>query len=231
MAALRREAPKWHSKASDEKRKGETTDHWTDSMSEQICCSPAYNPARITLRVVPCTGKQASEYVKRKHRHLPVVSDRVRFACAVAFDDPRDFVGVGIVGNGPPEWEGTGRASITRTATSGVHNACSMILGALASAAKALGYVEVWTYTLPCESGASLRAAGFEDMGWTDEDADWSSASKARRAPTVPGAKRRWRRRLSDAPPWARPSAQTSDEALLPLFVAVDQIKQTGRIP
>lgn len=176
-----------------------------------LCCTPAFNLSRITLRVVPCTGAGAAAYVARHHRHLPWVSDRVRFACALAFEDPHSFVGVGIVANGPPEWEGTGRASITRTATAGVPNGCSMLLGALSSAAKALGYVEVWTYTLPDESGASLRGAGFDCMGWTDDDADWSSASKVRAAPAVAGAKRRWRRRLSDVPPWPRPAVLVAE--------------------
>lgn len=149
------------------------------------CCTPAFNRAATTFRIVPCTGGQAAAFVAQHHRHLPWVSDRLRFACAVALDNPHEFRGVGIVANGPPEWEGTGRACITRTAVYGVPNGCSMLLGALSRAARELGYVEVWTYSLPGEPGTSLRGAGFQEMGWTDhgDNADWSSAGRPRNAP------------------------------------------------
>jgi hypothetical protein len=52
---------------------------------------------------------------------------------------------------------------ITRVAVvEGTKNANSMMYGACARAAKALGYSRLVTYTLPTESGASLRA-----VGWT----------------------------------------------------------------
>jgi len=48
-------------------------------------------------------------------------------------------------------------------------NACSMLYGAARRAARALGHEPIYTYTLPDEGGASLRAAGFrldkEDAG------------------------------------------------------------------
>lgn len=85
---------------------------------------------------------------------------------------------------------------ISRVATEGAENACSMLYGAMARAAKALGWSEVWTYTLPEESGASLRAAGFVDMGMTRAE-EWSRPSRARRPAVRPEAKRRWRRQLA----------------------------------
>lgn len=104
--------------------------------------------------------------------------------------------GVGIVGNGPQVWEGTTKMVITRVATDGAPNACTMIYGALCRAGKALGYTEAWTYTLPEEPGTSLKAAGFEDMGLT-AGGEHDRPSR-RRAPAVrPEPKRRWRRILS----------------------------------
>lgn len=50
----------------------------------------------------------------------------------------------------------------------GTKQACSMLYGAMCRAARALGYTEVWTYTLPEEPGTSLRAAGFVFVGMTD---------------------------------------------------------------
>ncbi len=107
-----------------------------------------------------------------------------------------DCVGVGVAGNPSRVWQGSGRIVISRVATEGAENACSMIYGALARAAKALGYREVWTYTLPEESGVSLRAAGFMDMGLTD-GGEWDRPSRRRNAAVRPEQKRRWLRRLA----------------------------------
>lgn len=104
-------------------------------------------------------------------------------------------VGVAVAGNPARAWQGTGRLVISRVATDGYRNACSQLYGALCRAAKALGYAEVWTYTLPDEPGTSLRAAGFVDMGLTD-GGEWSRPSRARRAAVRPEPKRRWVRRL-----------------------------------
>jgi hypothetical protein len=104
-------------------------------------------------------------------------------------------VGVGVCGNPAMEWQGTGRVVISRVATDGADNACSMVYGALCRAAKALGYHEAWTYTLPNEPGSSLRAAGFEYMGMT-EGGEHDRPSRHRKASKHPEPKRRWLRRL-----------------------------------
>lgn len=147
------------------------------------------------IDLAPCTVKAAQRYVAEHHRHLKRVNGG-RFAVAVI--TAGRIAGVGIVGNGPRVWEGTGKMTIVRVATDGTKNACTMILGALCRAGKALGYTEAWTYTLPEELGTSLRAAGFEDMGLTD-GGEHDRPSR-RRAPAVrPEPKRRWRRMLCEA--------------------------------
>lgn len=156
--------------------------------------------ARETLRkhlqsmadVVPITVKRALRYVKQWHRHLPNLQGGL-FAAAIA--EGSEIVGVGIVGNPAQVWQGSGRIVITRVAVNFAPNGCSMLYGALARAAKALGYREVWTYTLPEEPGTSLRAAGFEDMGLTD-GGEHDRPSRRRKPAARPEPKRRWRRRL-----------------------------------
>src|SRR5262245_48192891 len=118
------------------------------------------------MRLWPITVKKSLKVVRAWHRHLPKLQGGL-FAVQ-CIDDDGVCRGVGIVGNPCMEWQDTGRCVIVRVATEGYENACSMIYGALARAAKALGYIEVWTYTLPDEPGTSLRAAGFMDMGLTD---------------------------------------------------------------
>ena len=63
-----------------------------------------------------------------------------------------------------------------------------MIYGALCRAARALGYHEAWTYTLPEETGVSLRAAGFREMGKTRAE-EWDRPSRARSAAVRSDAK------------------------------------------
>ena len=100
---------------------------------------------------------------------------------------------------------------ITRVATDGVRDGCSELYGAICRAAKALGYSEVWTYTLPEEPGTSLRAAGFTDMGQT-KGGEYDRPSR-RRAPAVrPEPKRRWRRILRSDPHDVLRSHQQRDE-------------------
>jgi len=148
----------------------------------------------VVLKVWPCTAKAAAAYVKSLHRHLPDVGGG-RFAASLV-DSDGQIRGVALAGNGPQEWEGTGRMIITRVATDGARNACSQLYGALCRAGKALGYLEAWTYTLPEEPGTSLRAAGFIDMGVT-EGGEHDRVSRPRKAAVRPEPKRRWKRILA----------------------------------
>ena len=148
------------------------------------------------LVVTPCTITAARKYCAEHHRHLKKIRGG-RFAVSASVEGRR--VGIGIVGNGPRVWEGTTKAVIVRVATDGTYNACSIIYGALCRAARALGYTEVWTYTLPEEPGASLKAAGFADLGITDGgEHDRPNQPKRRRKKAErPEPKRRWRRLLT----------------------------------
>lgn len=147
------------------------------------------------MRIVPCSVSVAKRWVKGHHRHLPeVLSGLFAAACA---DEGGTWHGVAIAGFGARALN-DGRLTITRVATDGAPNACSILYGALCRAAKALGYREVWTYTLPHEPGSSLKASGFMDEGITDPRTErtWNSRSKPRAAARQPGPKRRWRRVL-----------------------------------
>lgn len=148
----------------------------------------------MSLRIAPCTVKAAIRFVAEHHRHLPRVQGGL-FAVAVA-DEAGAVRGVALAGNPARVWQGTGRIAVLRVATDGAPNACSMLYGALARAARALGYLEIWTYTLPEEPGTSLRAAGFADHGLTD-GGEHSRLSRPRRAAVRPEPKRRWLRRLA----------------------------------
>lgn len=146
--------------------------------------APAPKRDGLRLEVVPCDLKTANEFVRRLHRHSrPVVGHK--FAVAVAARHPIGdtrpggagygmhmdcIVGVAIVGRPVAPRLDDGKAcEITRLCTDGTPNACSMLYGAARRAARAMGHAPIYTYTLPEEGGASLRAAGFrldkEDAG------------------------------------------------------------------
>lgn len=119
----------------------------------------------MKLTIIPCTLREANAFVSRHHRHhQPVVG--CICTMAVAGDDEAVH-GVAIVGRPVSRvlqsdgWT----AEVTRVATDGTRNACSMLYGACRRAAFALGYRKLVTYTLQDESGSSLRAAGYVCLG------------------------------------------------------------------
>jgi hypothetical protein len=113
----------------------------------------------MTLQIVPVTLAQANDFVRRLHRHNGPVPG---YLFATGVESAGTLVGVAIVGRPVARMLDDGRAAeIRRVCTDGTHNACSMLYGACRRAARALGYTPIFTYTLPEEGGASLRAAGF----------------------------------------------------------------------
>ena len=117
----------------------------------------------MSLSAVPLTRDEANAFVEQNHRHLePVCSHR--FAIGAALDGR--IVGVAIVGNPKArELQDGWTAEVTRLATDGTRNACSFLYGACWRAARAMGFRRLVTYTLPAESGTSLRAAGYRLLG------------------------------------------------------------------
>lgn len=147
----------------------------------------------MSLRIVPMTVRAARRMVSQWHRHLPELQGGL-FAAGVENDGV--LCGVAVAGNPARAWQGSGRLVISRVAVVNAPNACSKLYGALCRAAQALGYREVWTYTLPEEPGTSLRAAGFDDMGRT-RGGEHDRPSRRRKPARRPEPKRRWVRRLA----------------------------------
>lgn len=121
----------------------------------------------MTLRIVPVDLAEANEFVRKLHRHSRPVRGH-KFAIGVMLDQV--LVGVAITGRPvAPRLDDGIAAEITRVCTDGTRNACSILYGACRRAARAMGHQPIYTYTLPNEGGASLRAAGFildkEDAG------------------------------------------------------------------
>ena len=130
------------------------------------------------LHLVPCTLRDATAFVKEHHRHhKPPQGGLFAVGCARG----GAVKGVAIVGRPVARHLDDGwTAEVTRVATDGERNACSMLYGACWRAARSLGWRKLITYTLAEESGVSLRAAGWKLIGETGGGA-WSRPSRPRR--------------------------------------------------
>ena len=137
---------------------------------------------RPGLHLVPVTLAEAKAFVAAHHRHhKPPVGHRFSVGAARA----GELVGVVIVGRPVSRHLDDGQTvEVTRLCTDGTNNACSILYGAAARAARALGYASVQTYILASEHGASLRASGWEEVGARGGGA-WDCPSRPRvdRAP------------------------------------------------
>lgn len=131
----------------------------------------------MRLSLVPISIQDAREYVRLHHRHhRPPVSGLFAVACAQG----EEIVGVAIVGRPVARALQDGfTCEVTRVATNGARNACSMLYGAAWRAARALGYRRLVTYTLATEPGTTLRAAGWKNVG-TTPGKSWSVPSRPR---------------------------------------------------
>ena len=119
---------------------------------------PASGPSSGCLSVVPCSITAARQFVARHHRHNKPPQGGL-FAVGAQVDGT--LVAGAIVGRPVARALDKGKTcELTRLCTDGTRNACSLLYGASARAAKALGWQRIITYTLASEPGTSLRAAG-----------------------------------------------------------------------
>jgi hypothetical protein len=167
-----------------------------DAEAEKACADTAAvtNGRGERLAIVAIELAVANDFVLKLHRHhKPEVGHR--FSLGAWSIDRRDLCGVAIVGRPKARMIDQRRVlEVTRVATDGTKNACSILYGAAVRAAKAIGYDEIITYTLASEPGTSLRAAGWQQVA-TVKGEYWSRQSRPRTTPNL-GDKLKWRRLL-----------------------------------
>ena len=154
-----------------------------------IHCVRWFRDVAMALTVVPMTLREARAYVEREHRHHRAPQGGL---FAIGASDGESVVGVVIVGMPVARMLADGwTCEVTRLATDGSRNACSMLYRAAWRTARAMGYRRLVTYTLPEEGGSSLRAAGFALIGEAG-GGSWSRPDRPRvdTHPTQP--KLRW---------------------------------------
>ena len=131
----------------------------------------------------PISLRMAQQFVRENHRHNSAPQGH-KFS--IGLTDREHLIGVVIVGRPIARRQDDGyTAEITRCCVlDNERNANSKLYGAAIRAAKAMGYRRVITYTLPDESGASLRAVGFTLDGQTAPSPNgWNMPGRPREMP------------------------------------------------
>lgn len=141
------------------------------------------------LSVMPISLATANAFVAAWHRHSGQVQGH-RWSVG-AFGRDLTLHGVAIVGRPVSRALDDGATvEVTRLATDGARNLCSLLYGAARREARRRGYTRVVTYTLVSETGASLRAAGFVPVAAVRPDG-WDRPSRVRK-PRPAVARTRW---------------------------------------
>lgn len=131
----------------------------------------------MKLEVSPVMLDEARVYVRQFHRHHSAPQGGL-FAIACASDVT--IHGVVIVGRPISRLLQDGyTAEVTRLATDGTKNACSILYAAAWRAARAMGYRRLITYILATEPGTSLHAAGWKLVGAV-KGRSWNCPSRPR---------------------------------------------------
>ena len=146
------------------------------------------------LCLTPISLREANAFVDRHHRHHKGVTGH-KFSIGCTQDG--ELVGVAIMGRPVSRYLDDGLTlEVNRLCTTGAENACSMLYGAAARAAKAMGYRKIITYILESEPGTSLRAAGWQCAGPAG-GLEWTGTRKPKDDTQYPHElKQRWGRDL-----------------------------------
>ncbi len=143
--------------------------------------------AKLTIR--PIVFRDACAFVNMVHRHHASPIGHL-FSLGCYIEDV--LVGAVIIGRPVSRMMDKARTvEITRLASAGIRNVSSKLLGAARREAKRRGYSRVITYTLQTESGASLKAAGY-DFDGAAGGGTWSRNARQRMDRHPTGRKVRW---------------------------------------
>ncbi len=139
--------------------------------------------AATAYELFPITLRAAKEFIGQHHRHnAPPQGHKY----SIGLKETGRLVGVVVVGRPIARAQDDGyTAEVTRCCVlDSQPNANSKLYAAAVRAAFAMGYRRVITYTLPEESGASLKAAGFVPAGMTRASpGGWNVPSRPRDRP------------------------------------------------
>ena len=152
--------------------------------------------SRFVIRWMPL--RDAHAFIARHHRHhVPAQGGIVALGI---WEAGMPLIGVGIIGRPTSRLQLPNVCEITLTCIlENNEHAASALLGRLRRVAQSLGFVKMVTYTLPRESGASLRAAGWHANDLLTTGGSWGRPSRKRAKANHPVVRKiRWWRDLKD---------------------------------
>jgi hypothetical protein len=127
------------------------------------------------LIIVPITFKEARDFITIHHRHNKPPTG---WKFGVGLKDGDTLVGVATAGRPIARHLDDGfTLEVNRTCTDGTPNANSKLYGAVWKIAKAMGYLRCITYTQANETGASLRAVGWNRVKELPPRKSWAESS------------------------------------------------------
>jgi hypothetical protein len=158
------------------------------------------------LELVPVTKQEVGEFIARVHRHHDPPQIWM-FGVGITRDGVLCGVASVNVPSGQLQNDGY-TLEVTRLATDGTPNACSMLYQACWKAASAMGYHRLLTYILAGESGTSLKASGWQEDGVTTGDT-WQRTNRYRpdTAGHLTGPKRRFVKTIPNYEPRIKPGS------------------------
>jgi len=134
-------------------------------------------PGQQSLTIIPISWRAACAFIALHHRHHKPPRGQ-KFAIAVV-DERGVMRGVATCGRPIARALDDGLTlEVNRTCVDGCPNANSALYGACARIARAMGYRRIHTDTQAEESGASLRAAGWERLGERGGRRNWANSSQ-----------------------------------------------------
>lgn len=129
------------------------------------------------MKLRPLTFSEAKAFILAKHRHH---KPPVGWKFGIGVEKDGELVGVAVASRPVARMFDDGATlEVTRLATDGAKNACSMLYAAVRRAAFAMGYKRVITYILESEIGSSLKASGFRFVRMAG-GGSWSRPSRKR---------------------------------------------------
>lgn len=153
-------------------------------------CRWLQNERLHMLKIVPVELRDANAFIEQLHRHHKRVQGH-RFSIG-AVNEKGILVGIACVGRPVARGDHPREVlEVTRLCTDGTKNACSFLYSACARIGRELGYKRIQTYILESESGTSLVAAGWQQIGVTAGGQWKHTDGKPRRTdqPTCPKKK------------------------------------------
>ena len=149
----------------------------------RLYCVDGTSSSLVTrLEAVPITLREASAYIDRFHRHNTGPKFH-KFSVCLSVPGEPEPVGVAVASTPKARRQMDGETlEINRCCTDPRYaDVCSCLYARAIRIGREMGYRRFLTYTLPEESGGSLRAVGFQPDGVTKASANgWSSPSRPR---------------------------------------------------